>query len=174
MKPYTIPSQAILTRCLILLTSCSTTMAFTSTPIAPMSVYYSSSASRRSAAAAAATVLHATLTADELSTMSKDEQLKVLGVDTEEKLALGIDPDEVLEFLGTWVLLFSDMCKCGAVQQRCVAVRSPLVFDLPLSPYDRTCLWILPSSYPSSSTSCILSLSLHHAWNSSSYWNLHM
>jgi hypothetical protein len=76
-------------------------MAFTSTPIAPMSVYYSSSASRRSAAAAAATVLHATLTADELSTMSKDEQLKVLGVDTEEKLALGIDPDEVLEFLGT-------------------------------------------------------------------------
>jgi hypothetical protein len=75
-------------------------MAFTSTPIAPMSVYYSSSASRRSAAAAAA-VLHATLTADELSTMGKEEQLKVLGVDSEEKLALGIDPDEVLEFLGT-------------------------------------------------------------------------
>ena len=65
-----------------------------------MSVYYSSSASRRSASSSTA-VLHATLTADELSTMSKDEQLKVLGVDTEEKLALGIDPDEVLEFLGT-------------------------------------------------------------------------
>ena len=44
--------------------------------------------------------LHATMTADELSTISKSEQLKVLGVE-EEKLALGIDADEVLEFIGT-------------------------------------------------------------------------
>ena len=44
--------------------------------------------------------LHATMTADELSTISKSEQLKILGVE-EEKLALGIDPDEVLEFIGT-------------------------------------------------------------------------
>eukprot|EP00571_Detonula_confervacea_P011584 CAMPEP_0172306982 /NCGR_PEP_ID=MMETSP1058-20130122/7932_1 /TAXON_ID=83371 /ORGANISM="Detonula confervacea, Strain CCMP 353" /LENGTH=200 /DNA_ID=CAMNT_0013019037 /DNA_START=151 /DNA_END=753 /DNA_ORIENTATION=+ len=44
--------------------------------------------------------LHATLTADELSTMDKDAQLKVLGVE-EEKLALGIDVDEILEFIGT-------------------------------------------------------------------------
>lgn len=44
--------------------------------------------------------LRATLTADELATKSKSEQLQILGVE-EEKLALGIDPDEVLEFLGT-------------------------------------------------------------------------
>ena len=44
--------------------------------------------------------LHATLTADELNAMSKDEQFKILGVE-EEKLALGIDPDEVLEYIGT-------------------------------------------------------------------------
>lgn len=44
----------------------------------------------------------ATMTADELNTMSKSEQLvTLLGVDDEEKLALGIDPDEVLEFIGT-------------------------------------------------------------------------
>jgi len=44
--------------------------------------------------------LHATLTADELSSMSKSDQFKILGVE-EEKLALGIDPDEVLQFIGT-------------------------------------------------------------------------
>ena len=44
--------------------------------------------------------LHATLTADVLDGMSRSEQLKVLGVE-ESKLALGIDPDEVLEFIGT-------------------------------------------------------------------------
>lgn len=44
--------------------------------------------------------LRATLTADELATKSKSEQLQILGVE-EEKLALGIDADEVLEFLGT-------------------------------------------------------------------------
>ena len=44
--------------------------------------------------------LRATLTADELSTKSKEEQLQILGVE-EEKLALGIDPDEVLQYLGT-------------------------------------------------------------------------
>ena len=42
----------------------------------------------------------ATLTADELSTKSKEEQFQILGVE-EEKLAMGIDPDEVLEFIGT-------------------------------------------------------------------------
>jgi len=46
--------------------------------------------------------LQATMTADELNTMSKSEQyVTLLGVDDEEKLALGIDPDEVLEFIGT-------------------------------------------------------------------------
>ena len=46
--------------------------------------------------------LKATMTADELNTMSKSEQyVTLLGVDDEEKLALGIDPDEVLEFIGT-------------------------------------------------------------------------
>ncbi|KAL7494776.1 hypothetical protein ACHAWT_003349 [Skeletonema menzelii] len=44
--------------------------------------------------------LRATLTADELSTKSKEEQFQILGVE-EEKLALGIDADEVLQFLGT-------------------------------------------------------------------------
>ena len=44
--------------------------------------------------------LSATLTADELSEMSKEEQLDVLGV-KEEELALGIDADEVLQFIGT-------------------------------------------------------------------------
>ena len=44
--------------------------------------------------------LHATMTADELDGMSRSEQLKVLGVE-ESKLAMGIDPDEVLEFIGT-------------------------------------------------------------------------
>ena len=55
-------------------------------------------------------LLRATLTRDELSTMSRQQQLETLlggGGDhqgTEElqlKLALGIDPDEVLEFVGT-------------------------------------------------------------------------
>ena len=46
--------------------------------------------------------LQATMTAEELNTMSKSEQfVTLLGVDDEEKLALGIDPDEVLEFIGT-------------------------------------------------------------------------
>ena len=44
----------------------------------------------------------ATMTTDQLNTMSKSEQfVTLLGVDDEEKLALGIDPDEVLEFIGT-------------------------------------------------------------------------
>ena len=48
----------------------------------------------------------ATMTAEELATMSKEEQFEVLGIDDPEKLALGIDPDEVLEFIGTYVLIF--------------------------------------------------------------------
>ena len=44
--------------------------------------------------------LKATITAEELENMSKEEQFSALGV-KEEELALGIDPDEVLEFLGT-------------------------------------------------------------------------
>jgi len=44
--------------------------------------------------------LRATLTADELSSKSKEEQFQILGVE-EEKMALGIDADEVLQFLGT-------------------------------------------------------------------------
>mmetsp|Transcript_498 Transcript_498/g.810 ORF Transcript_498/g.810 Transcript_498/m.810 type:complete len:204 (+) Transcript_498:19-630(+) len=44
--------------------------------------------------------LRATVTADELSSKSKEEQFQILGVE-EEKLALGIDADEVLQFLGT-------------------------------------------------------------------------
>jgi hypothetical protein len=42
----------------------------------------------------------ATISADELSTMSREEQFHALGV-KEEELALGIEPEEVLEFLGT-------------------------------------------------------------------------
>jgi hypothetical protein len=87
-------------------------MAFTSTTstFSPMPIYSSSSSSsassapvsrRRSSINSPPTLLHATLTADELSTMDNMEQLRVLGVESEEKLALGIDPDEVLEFLGT-------------------------------------------------------------------------
>ena len=49
----------------------------------------------------------ATMTAEELATMSKEEQFEVLGIDDPEKLALGIDPDEVLEFIGTYVLIFN-------------------------------------------------------------------
>ena len=49
----------------------------------------------------------ATMTAEELATMSKEEQFEVLGIDDPEKLALGIDPDEVLEFIGTYVLIYS-------------------------------------------------------------------
>lgn len=49
---------------------------------------------------AATTLLRATLTADELATMSKEERFNVLGVE-EEKLAMGIEPEEVLEFIGT-------------------------------------------------------------------------
>jgi hypothetical protein len=46
--------------------------------------------------------LHATLTADELNGMSKSEQVKlILGVEDEDKIALGIDADEILEFIGT-------------------------------------------------------------------------
>ena len=56
------------------------------------------SAQRR--CASSSSPLRATLTADELSTKSKEEQFQILGVE-EEKLALGIDADEVLEFLGT-------------------------------------------------------------------------
>lgn len=48
----------------------------------------------------------ATMAAEELATMSKEEQFEVLGVDDPEKLALGIDPDEVLEFIGTYVCVF--------------------------------------------------------------------
>jgi hypothetical protein len=42
----------------------------------------------------------ATLTAEELSEMSTEEHLNILGV-KEEELALGIDADEVLQFIGT-------------------------------------------------------------------------
>jgi hypothetical protein len=48
----------------------------------------------------AAAPLRATLTAEELSTKSKEDQFQILGVE-EEKLALGIDADEVLQFIGT-------------------------------------------------------------------------
>lgn len=41
--------------------------------------------------------------------MDNMEQLRVLGVESEEKLALGIDPDEVLEFLGTWVYVIQQL-----------------------------------------------------------------
>lgn len=99
---------------------CSTTMAFTSTTsiFSPIPIYSSSSSSssasapvsrRSSSIDSPPTLLHATLTADELSTMDKMEQLRVLGVESEEKLALGIDPDEVLEFLGTWVYVIQQL-----------------------------------------------------------------
>lgn len=44
--------------------------------------------------------LKATLTAEELSEMSKEQQLEAIGV-KEDELALGIDADEVLQFIGT-------------------------------------------------------------------------
>jgi hypothetical protein len=50
--------------------------------------------------AAVMTPLKATLTAEELTEMSKEQQLEALGV-KEEELALGIDADEVLQFIGT-------------------------------------------------------------------------
>jgi hypothetical protein len=45
--------------------------------------------------------LSATITRDELSTMSKAEQYHLLGVESENQLALGIDVDDVLEYIGT-------------------------------------------------------------------------
>ena len=68
------------------------TLAFAPTAAVP------TAAQRR--CASSSSPLRATLTADELSTKSKEEQFQILGVE-EEKLALGIDADEVLEFLGT-------------------------------------------------------------------------
>jgi hypothetical protein len=67
------------------------TLAFAHPPSATSTLKYGSMS---------ATPLRATLTADELSTKSKQEQYRILGVE-EEKLALGIDPDEVLRFIGT-------------------------------------------------------------------------
>ena len=45
--------------------------------------------------------LSATITRDELSTMSKAEQYHLFGVESENQLALGIDVDDVLEYIGT-------------------------------------------------------------------------
>lgn len=80
----------------LLMSSCTktTTMTMAFTARAPTTSSSSSMHGMKSSP------LHATLTADELSSMSKSEQLKILGVE-EEKLALGIDPDEVLQFIGT-------------------------------------------------------------------------
>lgn len=64
------------------------TLAFAHPPSATSTLKYGSMS---------ATPLRATLTADELSTKSKQEQCRILGVE-EEKLALGIDPDEVLDY----------------------------------------------------------------------------
>lgn len=49
----------------------------------------------------ASPTLHATVASAELNTMTKEEQLAMLGIDSQEKLALGIEPDEVLEYIGT-------------------------------------------------------------------------
>lgn len=59
------------------------------------------SVAQQSSSSMPASLLHATLTADDLSTMDKADQLNILGVESEEKLALGIEPGEVLEFIGT-------------------------------------------------------------------------
>ena len=40
------------------------------------------------------------MTAEELATMSEEEMHEILGV-PKDKLALGIDADEVLQFVGT-------------------------------------------------------------------------
>jgi hypothetical protein len=51
-------------------------------------------------------LLHTMLTRDTLSTMAREEQIRLLlcgdggEEDWEERLVLGIDPDEVLEFIG--------------------------------------------------------------------------
>mmetsp|Transcript_21453 Transcript_21453/g.34877 ORF Transcript_21453/g.34877 Transcript_21453/m.34877 type:complete len:216 (+) Transcript_21453:13-660(+) len=45
--------------------------------------------------------LHATIAASELATMSNADQIAALGISDSSKLALGIDSDEVLEFIGT-------------------------------------------------------------------------
>ena len=57
--------------------------------------------SRQSAAASPLHVPHATIATAELETMNEEEQLAALGLDDAEKLALGITPAEVLEFIGT-------------------------------------------------------------------------
>ena len=98
MKSPSIISQAII----LTATAISQCSAF-SPPLSPaLSSQTSTSQQHYTSQCRTIQPLQATMTADELNTMSKSEQyVTLLGVDDEEKLALGIDPDEVLEFIGT-------------------------------------------------------------------------
>jgi len=98
MKSPSIISQAII------LTAAATTVSQCSafSPSIPSHTSTSQHPSQQVRVSRTIQPLQATMTADELNTMSKSEQfVTLLGVDDEEKLALGIDPDEVLEFIGT-------------------------------------------------------------------------
>lgn len=87
-------------------------LPFTATAFAPAQTSPASSHATRSINAAihacasyakqipSHTRRHATMTAEELVDLSEDEMHDILGVE-KEKLALGIDADEVLEFIGT-------------------------------------------------------------------------
>ena len=92
--PITIKMKSIILLTTVVL---SQTTAFISPIIHTRSIVHST---RQGQQYAMLTSLRATLTAEELENMSKEEQLNILGV-KEEELALGIDTDEVLQFIGT-------------------------------------------------------------------------
>ncbi len=94
-------------------------LPFTATAFAPAQISLASSHATKSTNVAilasashanqipSLTRRHATMTAEELADLSEEEMHEILGVE-KEKLALGIDADEVLEFIGTWVLFLEN------------------------------------------------------------------
>jgi len=99
MKSPSIISQAIILTAATAVSQCSAFSPSISSHTSTSQHHHTSQSCRT---ISSQPLLQATMTADELNTMSKSEQyVTLLGVDDEEKLALGIDPDEVLEFIGT-------------------------------------------------------------------------
>lgn len=76
----------------------STISAFTA---APSRVATTTASTTASSITRNASPLHATLAASELATMSNADQITALGISDSSKLALGIDSEEVLEFIGS-------------------------------------------------------------------------
>lgn len=79
----------------------STTSAFTAAPSRVATTATTATTSMTTSITRNASPLHATIATSELAGMSNADQIAALGLSDSSQLALGIDSDEVLQFIGT-------------------------------------------------------------------------